>query len=90
MCSGLELVLGLGTNHTISIEVFGNVSDNIGFDVEGSTRETILNSLNCQGYLAKDTHLVAAKVKLLTLKIGHLETQAADEIVVYQICSWGW
>ena len=81
-CSGFELGLGPGSSYTICVKILGQIGDNLGLDMEGSTGETILDSLNCQGHFAKDPHLVATKEKLLTLEVGHLETQASDQVVV--------
>ena len=80
--SAFKLVLCSGTNHAICLKVLGDIRDNIGLDVEGSTRETILDSLNSQGDLSKNAHLVSAKEQFLTLEIGHFETQAADQVEV--------
>ena len=77
-----KLTLGLGTSDTISIKVLGEISDNVGLDVEVSTRKTILDCLNRQRDLTKNPHLMAAKEELPTLEICHLEIQTADQVVV--------
>ena len=43
-----ELVLCLGACHGICVKVLGEVADHIGLDVEVSTRETVMNGLDCQ------------------------------------------
>ena len=52
--------------------------------MESSTGETILDRLNGEGDLAEDPHLVSSKEEFLTLEIRHLETKAADQVVVDQ------
>lgn len=73
---------GLGAGHTVSVKILADVGDNIGLDVEGSTREAILDCLNSQGNFPEDPHLKAAKEELLTLEIRHFQAQASDQIVV--------
>ena len=84
------MVLGFRPNYAVCLKVLGDVCHNIGLDVEGSARKTILDGLDSQGDLAEDPHLVTTEVELLTLKIRHLDTQATDEIVVDEVCSWCW
>ena len=82
------MVLGLGPSHTICVKVLGEIRDNVGLDVEGSTGETILDSLDSEGDLTEDPHLVSTIEELLTFEIRHLETEAADQVVVNQRGCW--
>ena len=78
------MVLGLGPSNAIRVEVLGEIRDNIGLDVEGSTGETILDSLDSEGDLAEDPHLVASKEEPLTLEVGHLQSKTAHQVVINQ------
>ena len=68
------MVLGLGPSNAIRVEVLGEIRDNIGLDVEGSTGETILDSQDSEGDLAQDPHLMSTKEEFLTFDVvvtGH-------------------
>ena len=78
------MALGFGTSHTICVKVLCEVGDHIGFDVEGSGRETILYCLDSQRHFTQDPHLVATKEKFLTLQVRHLEAQTTHQVIVNQ------
>jgi len=53
--------------------------------VEASVGPAVLDALDGGGDLAEDTHLVSRIVKLATLKVGHLEAEVPDQIVVNEV-----